>query len=140
VPSSPQVAAVCFWQSAEARGIAPATRLRHVPGEPAAEQVKQPPAQALSQQTFSTQNPLLHWALQPQVAPWACGVPLARQASGDPPPSVLELPSGAPSRDEPPSLFGVVALWLLHEPSTPSATTTAASATRRSSTQVEPVE
>jgi len=58
VPSNPQVAGACTGQSPARRGGEPATRSRHIPTAPGAEQVWQPPLQADVQQTPSTQNPL----------------------------------------------------------------------------------
>jgi hypothetical protein len=61
-PSSPQVETSDFGQLESVRGCAPGGRLMHVPGLAVVvdEQVWQPPVQAVSQQTFSTQNPLPH--------------------------------------------------------------------------------
>jgi len=81
--------------------------LTQLPSEAAAEQVLQPPVQAFSQQTPSTQNLLAHWPLQLQAAPSAPGVSLATQASAVlsvVPPSTLALPSVGLSF--PPSTLG----------------------------------
>jgi|SRR5665213_153049 len=142
VPSVPQVATGCTGQSEGLRGMAPDVRLVHVPSEPLAAQVWQPPVQALLQQTPSTQNPLWHCPLQAQAAPAACLAPLEPHASCEPsvPPSTWVAPP-APSCGEtscdpsvPPSGTGGAAWWpLLLQPASPANTKAAASAPRRMS-------
>jgi len=86
VPSSPQLAGASGEQSPAWRGRAPAARATQVPTAPGATQVWQPPAQAVVQQTPSTQNPLRQDALPVQAAPavaaaastgWWYGLPSA---------------------------------------------------------------
>ena len=69
MPSRPQVAASLLAQSLAVRGTLPAGTGRQVPSELSSEQVMQVPVHALSQQTPSTQNPLLHWVSQEQARP-----------------------------------------------------------------------
>jgi hypothetical protein len=58
VPSCPQVDA--GWAVQASRGSWPAGTAEHVPTAPATLQAKQPSVQAVSQQTLSTQLPLVH--------------------------------------------------------------------------------
>ena len=92
VPSSPQLDSLSATQSAGLRGAAPNERLTQVPPASGAEQVSQPSAQALSQQSPSTQWPLPHSASQAQTPPSPCVgpfmpqmVPLPPSPSGRPP-------------------------------------------------------
>lgn len=55
-PSNPQVTGSLVGQSAGKRGAAPPARLTQVPTAPGDEQVRQPPAHGLEQQTPSTQD------------------------------------------------------------------------------------
>src|SRR4051794_37902809 len=109
VPSSPQLAGASGEQSPAWRGSAPAARATHVPTAPGATQVWQPPAQAVVQQTPSTQNPLRQDALPVQAAPTVAGAASTVWWSRLP-----SAPRGAPS-----SAFASGALGRLFPPPAP---------------------
>ena len=114
MPSRPQVEASDFAQSVALRGALPAGTVRQMPGDEASEQVRQVPVQALSQQTPSTQKPLLHWPSHEQAKPRSLFLTLssvhmtrmsaASSASGA---SVLLASAGFTSGPPSPFAFGV---------------------------------
>ena len=75
MPSRPQLLTGDVGQVEAVRGEAPPGRALHVPSEPDALHVMQPPVQALLQQTPSTQNPLEQSAAQEQAWPAAFFAP-----------------------------------------------------------------
>jgi hypothetical protein len=81
VPSSPQLLAGDIGQVAAVRGGAPPGRGVQVPSEPEALQVRQPPVQALLQQTPSTQNPLAQSDAHEQACPAVFLAPEDSQAA-----------------------------------------------------------
>jgi hypothetical protein len=74
LPSVPQLAEAVAAQSPRG-SVLPSVALAQVPFAPpvrAAEQAWQAPAQAVSQQKPSTQEPLRHWSAAAHAAPFAC--------------------------------------------------------------------
>jgi len=97
MPSRPHVDASVLAQSVAFRGAIPATMGWQVPRDVASAHVTHVPSQALSQQTPSTQKPLLHWTSHEQARPLSLlRVPSSMQAFG-----------ASPASDLPPSLMGM---------------------------------
>jgi hypothetical protein len=100
VPSRPQLEAGDAGQAADCSGIPLGTKLQ-TPGALGSLQVLQVSAQALSQQTPSTQKPLWQSFLQPQAWPFARRAPPSAAQAASPPASrratpVLSLPHPPP--------------------------------------------